>query len=165
MRQGCSQNKTDLQCESNVSVQVRLVEGLRVRFVFHRTFQTACIQQHISLTFLFTIARYFSIYSDTVLEISCVSCVSLVFCLSVDCGWSICMSTVRDSSHGLPVHMASIHLTFSMYDGVEVSSCIPFCRPSRLYTFLASGLERLPCILPCICQRASRSVGLPIHTQ
>ena len=133
--------------------------------VFHRTFQTVCIRQHVSLTFLFTICNYFLIYSDTVLEISCISCVSLVFCLSVVCGWSICMSTVRDSSHGLPVHMASIHFTFAMYDGVEVSSCIPFCRASRLYTFLASGLDRLPNISPCICQRASRSVGLPIHRQ
>ena len=30
---------------------------------------------------------------------------------------------------------------------------------------VASGLERLSCILPCIYHGASRSVGLPIYTQ
>ena len=135
MRQGCFQNKTDLQCESNVSVQVRLVEGRGVRLVFHRTFQTACIRQQISLTFSLESAnRRTSPYSDTMRAVCRSSDVSVVFCLSAVSCRSICISTVRDSSHGLPVHVASIHFTFPMCDAVAVSSCTPFNRDSLMYT-------------------------------
>ena len=119
-----------------------------------------------------------------------VACVSLVLCLSVVCGWSICMSTVGDSSHGLPVHRASIHVPLSMYVRVDVSPGIPLCRASQMYTIwpptwtgchvsysvYITGPSALPGIpythtkasgidlLPCVCrslQWASRSVGLP----
>ena len=98
---------------------------------FHRTFQTACIRQHVSLTFLLTISSFFSIYSDTVLEITCDSCMSLVFCLSVVCGWSICMSTLYE-----------IHLMAS------------------LSTWLPS-ICHSPCMMESKYHRVFRFVGLP----
>ena len=107
------------------------VEGLGVRLFFHTPFQTACIRQHVSLTFLFTVSSYFSIYSDTVLEISCVSCESLVCRLSVVCGWSICMSTLYE-----------IHLMAS------------------LCTWLPS-ICHSPCMMESKYHRVFRFVGLP----
>ena len=60
--------------------------------------------------------------------------VSIVFCLSVVSGRSIRISTVRGTSHGLPVHVASIHLTFSMCDAVAVPSYVQLNRVSLMYT-------------------------------
>ena len=155
-------------------MQVRLTEGRVVGFVFRRLFfrQLAfgnISVEHLSLQFqlIFPSAETRSWKS--------VACVSLVLCLSVVCGWSICMSTVGDSSHGLPVHRASIHVPLSMYVRVDVSPGIPLCRASQMYTIWppawtgfhvsysvlitgppalsgfpythnkASGIDRLPC--------------------
>ena len=134
-RSSCGQvaSRTKQTCSASPMFQCRFdrVEVLGVRLVFHRTFQTACIRQHVSLTFLFTISSYFSIYSDTVLEISCVSCESLVCRLSVVCGWSICMSTLYE-----------IHLMTS------------------LSTWLPS-ISHSPCMMESKYDRVFRFVGLP----
>ena len=126
-------SRTKQTCSASPMFQCRFdrVEVLGVRLVFHRTFQTACIRQHVSLTFLLTISSFFSFYSDTVLEITCDSCMSLVFCLSVVCGWSICMSTLYE-----------IHLMTS------------------LSTWLPS-ISHSPCMMESKYHRVFRFVGLP----
>ena len=57
--------------------------------------------EHLSLRFPFEVFHLLQTQSW-----KSIACMSLVLCLSVVRGWLSCMSTVRDSSHGLPVHRA-----------------------------------------------------------
>ena len=101
---------------------------------FHKTFRTACIRQYIRLTFLITISNYFPSTQTRCWE-------SLAFraCLWFSAfrwfvvGRSACLLYEIHLMASLSTWLPSI-LTFSMYDGVEVSSCIPFCRASQMYT-------------------------------
>ena len=72
---------------------------------------------------------------------------------------------------GLPRCRASLVLTMRppAYTGFHI--CVDPCSgPPAVSGFpddhnMASGIDRLPCILQCIYHRASRVVGLPLFTQ
>ena len=133
MRQHSFQNKRDPQCKASVSVQVPLTEGRVVGLVSIRLFSNSWR----SGTYQLNICHYkFQLIFPSAERRSwkSVACVSLLLCFSVVCGLSICMSTVGDPSHGLPVHRASSHVPLSMYVRVDVSPGIPLCRASQLFT-------------------------------
>ena len=132
IKQRMYQKKTDMQCESNVSVQVRFSE-VRVEGFVSKGFFTQLAFGNISGEQLSPqVDHCLSIYGITVWN--SVACVSFVLCLLEVCGRSNCMSTVGDSSDGLPVHRPSIHVPVSMYVRVDVSPGLPLGRASEMYT-------------------------------